>query len=69
MSRPNTQAGQWPDRLPSTGTGHAGDHENSLSAGQNRPAPDAPADGVDNQGGIRRAGLDYQREIGTEQDA
>ncbi|MCG1043109.1 hypothetical protein KQH60_11415 [Mycetohabitans sp. B8] len=69
MSRPNTQAGQWSDRLPSTGTGHAGDHENSLSAGQNRPAPDAPADGVDNQGGIRRAGLDYQREIGTEQDA
>jgi hypothetical protein len=44
-------------------------HEESISGGQNRPAPDAPADGTDNQGGARRAGINYQRELGTEQDA
>ena len=36
---------------------------------QNRPAPDAPPDGADNQGGARAEGLDYQRDLGSEQDA
>jgi hypothetical protein len=36
---------------------------------QNRPAPDAVADGDHNQGGARAEGLDYQRDLGSEQDA
>lgn len=36
---------------------------------QNRPAPDAAADGEHNQGGARAEGLDYQRDLGSEQDA
>jgi hypothetical protein len=36
---------------------------------QNRVAPDAPPDGAYNQGGIRPEGLDYQRDLGSEQDA
>lgn len=39
------------------------------SGGQNKPAPASPRDGADNQGGIRRQGDDYLRDIGTEQDA
>ncbi|MGH8778990.1 hypothetical protein [Paraburkholderia sp.] len=38
-------------------------------AGQNRVAPDAPPDGEHNQGGVRPEGLDYQRDLGSEQDA
>lgn len=38
-------------------------------AGQNRVAPDAPADGDHNQGGVRPEGLEYQRDLGSEQDA
>jgi hypothetical protein len=38
-------------------------------AGQNRPAPGVPADGEHNQGGARPEGLDYQRDLGSEQDA
>lgn len=38
-------------------------------AGQNRPAPDAPPDGEHNQGGVRREGIDYQRDLGSEQDS
>jgi hypothetical protein len=38
-------------------------------AAQNRVAPDAPPDGEHNQGGVRREGLDYQRDLGSEQDA
>jgi hypothetical protein len=33
------------------------------------PSSDAPADGDHNQGGARPEGLDYQRDLGTEQDA
>jgi hypothetical protein len=36
---------------------------------QNRAAPDSPADGEHNQGGARAEGLDYQRDLGSEQDA
>lgn len=38
-------------------------------AGQNRVAPDAPPDGEHNQGGVRQEGLEYQRDLGSEQDA
>lgn len=37
--------------------------------GQNRPAPDAQPDGEHNQGGARSEGIDYQRDLGSEQDA
>lgn len=38
-------------------------------AGQNRPAPGIPPDGEHNQGGARAEGLDYQRDLGSEQDS
>jgi hypothetical protein len=38
-------------------------------AGQNRIAPDAPPDGEHNQGGVRSEGIEYQRDLGSEQDA
>ncbi len=38
-------------------------------AGQNPPAPGVPPDGEHNQGGVRREGIDYQRDLGSEQDA
>lgn len=38
-------------------------------AGQNRPAPGVPPDGDHNQGGARREGMDYQRDLGSEQDS
>jgi hypothetical protein len=38
-------------------------------ASQNRVAPNAPPDGEHNQGGARPEGLDYQRDLGSEQDA
>jgi hypothetical protein len=38
-------------------------------AAQNRIAPDAPPDGEHNQGGVRPEGLEYQRDLGSEQDA
>ncbi|MGF6756899.1 hypothetical protein [Paraburkholderia sp. GAS334] len=38
-------------------------------AAQNRPAPHAPPDGDHNQGGVRAEGLEYQRDLGSEQDA
>jgi hypothetical protein len=38
-------------------------------ASQNRTAPGAPADGDHNQGGVRQEGIEYQRDLGSEQDA
>ncbi|MFP3565996.1 hypothetical protein [Paraburkholderia sp. SIMBA_030] len=38
-------------------------------AAQNRVAPNAPPDGEHNQGGVRPEGLEYQRDLGSEQDA
>ena len=38
-------------------------------ASQNRPAPGVPPDGEHNQGGARAEGIDYQRDLGSEQDA
>jgi hypothetical protein len=36
---------------------------------QNRIAPNTPPDGEFNQGGVRPEGLEYQRDLGSEQDA
>jgi hypothetical protein len=36
---------------------------------QNRAAPGVPADGAQNQGGARPEGIDYQKDLGSEQDA
>ena len=38
-------------------------------AAQNRPAPGTQPDGEHNQGGARKEGIDYQRDLGSEQDA
>ena len=38
-------------------------------ASQNRPAPGVPPDGEHNPGGVRREGIDYQRDLGSEQDS
>ncbi|MDR5812784.1 MULTISPECIES: hypothetical protein [unclassified Caballeronia] len=38
-------------------------------ASQNRAAPGVPPDGEHNQGGVRREGIDYQRDLGSEQDS
>jgi hypothetical protein len=38
-------------------------------AAQNRVAPGVPPDGEHNQGGVRSEGLEYQRDLGSEQDA
>jgi hypothetical protein len=52
---------------PSAGTSDpAAAHD---PAAQNRPAPDAPPDGDHNQGGVRKEGIEYQRDLGSEQDA
>jgi hypothetical protein len=45
------------------------DHTPPDPAAQNRPAPGVPPDGEHNQGGARAEGLDYQRDLGSEQDA
>jgi hypothetical protein len=42
--------------------------EHDLSPQKNPPST-APADGDHNQGGTRQEGLDYQRDLGLEQDS
>ena len=57
------------DSRPSPGTG-APPAQQQDPAGQNRPAPGVPPDGEHNQGGVRaEEELDYQRDLGSEQDA
>jgi hypothetical protein len=51
------------------GSAPAGQPAGPDPAAQNRVAPDAPPDGDHNQGGSRKEGLDYQRDLGSEQDA
>ncbi|WP_186181598.1 hypothetical protein [Burkholderia gladioli] len=46
----------------------------AMPTGPSSPAPagavsEAPADGDHNQGGARPEGIDYQRDLGSEQDA
>jgi hypothetical protein len=59
------------DSRPGSGTGSStgGPPAGPDPAGQNRVAPDAPPDGDHNQGGVRPEGLEYQRDLGSEQDA
>jgi hypothetical protein len=64
-SRPGGGAGASPSGGPSAGADSPGPDP----AGQNRIAPDAPPDGEHNQGGIRPEGIEYQRDLGSEQDA
>jgi len=52
-----------PEAAPASPASH---HDPSA---QNRVAPDAPPDGEYNQGGVRQEGIDYQRDLGSEQDA
>ena len=59
LKREAKNSGGFPARSPS-----------SLDpSAQNRPASDAPPDGDHNQGGARPEGLEYQRDLGSEQDA
>ncbi|HEX7685176.1 MAG TPA: hypothetical protein VF446_16840 [Trinickia sp.] len=60
LKREAKNGGGYPARPPSS---------TQDPAAQNRAAPDAPADGDHNQGGSRAEGLDYQRDLGSEQDA
>ena len=58
------------DARPGNGTSAPSDPPASHDpAAQNRVAPDAPPDGEHNQGGVRQEGLEYQRDLGSEQDA
>jgi hypothetical protein len=50
-------------------TGTAADVSPHDPSAQNRVAPNAPPDGDYNQGGARPEGLDYQRDLGAEQDS
>ncbi|WP_116136083.1 hypothetical protein [Trinickia diaoshuihuensis] len=59
LRREAKNGGGFPARSPSSDDPSA----------QNRPAPGTPADGEHNQGGARVEGLDYQRDLGSEQDA
>jgi hypothetical protein len=61
---------QAPDQpQPAGETGNKAVHDGIAHVhGQNKPAPDTPSDGAQNQGGIRRMGLEYQKELGQEQD-
>ncbi|WGS50813.1 hypothetical protein LFL96_04710 [Paraburkholderia sp. D15] len=54
------------DTRPGDKNGPAEPHD---PAAQNRVAPDTPPDGEHNQGGVRQEGLEYQRDLGSEQDA
>ncbi|HXZ06687.1 MAG TPA: hypothetical protein VEI25_01385 [Paraburkholderia sp.] len=56
------------DSRPGSGVG--GPREATDAGAQNPAAPGAhPDDGDHNQGGTRPEGLDYQRDLGSEQDA
>jgi len=56
-------------RGPRQGDGKAEPAVSPDPAAQNRIAPNAPPDGEHNQGGVRQEGLEYQRDLGSEQDA
>ncbi|MFL9882740.1 hypothetical protein PQR66_06860 [Paraburkholderia agricolaris] len=51
------------------GSSQSSSPESPDPAAQNRIAPNAPPDGEHNQGGVRQEGLEYQRDLGSEQDA
>ncbi|MFL9978811.1 hypothetical protein [Paraburkholderia graminis] len=65
---PPASSGPVPDASAAAAAAAASAPHHDPSA-QNRVAPDAPPDGEYNQGGVRQEGLDYQRDLGSEQDA
>jgi hypothetical protein len=65
-SKREARAAEGKDALPPSANAAAADDD---PASQNRPAPGAPPDGAHNQGGARPEGIDYQRDLGSEQDA
>ncbi|AXF07263.1 hypothetical protein CUJ91_04510 [Paraburkholderia graminis] len=65
---PPASSGPVPDASPAAAAAASSAPHHDPSA-QNRVAPDAPPDGEYNQGGVRQEGLDYQRDLGSEQDA
>jgi hypothetical protein len=69
-SRPGSGSGGPPSVGPAQGGAPSGEPQVSHDpAGQNRIAPDVPPDGEHNQGGVRPEGIEYQRDLGSEQDA
>ncbi|WP_323123064.1 hypothetical protein [Burkholderia alba] len=64
MRRPRRPR-QGPDARP----GPAQPASGPASSAPAGPSSDPPADGDHNQGGARPEGLDYQRDLGSEQDA
>ncbi|HEY3596398.1 MAG TPA: hypothetical protein VGL08_02625 [Paraburkholderia sp.] len=58
-----------PKRDTRPGSAPAGQPTGPDPAAENRSAPNAAPDGDHNQGGAREEGLDYQRDLGSEQDA
>jgi hypothetical protein len=56
-------------REAKSGMGTAAQTPSHDPSAQNPGNPNAPADGDHNQGGSRAEGLDYQRDLGSEQDA
>ncbi|HEX7936556.1 MAG TPA: hypothetical protein VF573_26275 [Paraburkholderia sp.] len=67
-SRPAANKNGPPPLSPDAAATPAAPEHHDPSA-QNRVAPDAPPDGEYNQGGVRSEGIDYQRDLGSEQDA
>ncbi|MDR6388604.1 hypothetical protein [Paraburkholderia phenoliruptrix] len=65
---PDSQAAPGAPVTPVTPAAPSAAQHHDPSA-QNRVAPDAPPDGEFNQGGVRQEGIDYQRDLGSEQDA
>ncbi|MFM0592994.1 MULTISPECIES: hypothetical protein [Paraburkholderia] len=65
-ARPGASKSGPPDNLADGSADSPPSHD---PAAQNRVAPDAPPDGEHNQGGVRQEGLEYQRDLGSEQDA
>ncbi|MBS6360727.1 hypothetical protein [Burkholderia sp.] len=58
-----------PHPQPDTGTGRTRSRPDAPFAPPAGAPAEAPHDGDHNQGGTRPEGLDYQRDLGVEQDA
>ncbi|WP_118183816.1 hypothetical protein [Paraburkholderia phosphatilytica] len=57
------------DSRPGSGSGGPPPSQSPDPAHENRVVPGVPADGEHNQGGVRTEGIDYQRDLGSEQDS
>jgi hypothetical protein len=56
-------------REAKSGIGTAAPPQSNDPSAQSPAKPGVPADGNHNQGGSRPEGLEYQRDLGSEQDA